>query len=292
MDTTFIPILQTLGQKLRQAREAKGLSLEGLAKQLHMGIEQLEALETGDPDRQPEAVFVIAQARRVASRLGICIDEEVDSLRQSSDFVAPKINLKELKFQPQQADQDDRPTSPTAQAPGPKAKTQANRPLGSFLRNGASLALIAGLAVGAHFLWQQWQSQQKLIRQQTLAREAVLKKVQQKKAKLAAAQALQASQAKQLFLISDQGSWLEVKTPQGQRLFRGAFQGRKTFPLARGVLVLAGRPDLVLVQLGNSPAKPLGTVTDIKWLTFTATEAKPGVLPAPAKPAPAKPLQP
>ena len=73
--------LSALGEALRQGREAQGLSIAELAGRLNMGLEQLQALEAADTSRLPEAVFVIAQARRVASSLAIDISGPLQMLR-------------------------------------------------------------------------------------------------------------------------------------------------------------------------------------------------------------------
>ena len=78
-----LPELLALGQKLREARSRRGLSQEELAERLHLGTDQLDALEQGDRLRLPEPVFVIAQAKRVAGSLGITIDEQIAALRRS-----------------------------------------------------------------------------------------------------------------------------------------------------------------------------------------------------------------
>lgn len=76
--------LTRLGSVLTEARIGCGLERSTLAAQLCMGQEQLEALETADRERLPESVFVIAQARRVAARLGVDIAAVVDELKQAS----------------------------------------------------------------------------------------------------------------------------------------------------------------------------------------------------------------
>lgn len=78
--------LSALGQRLRQAREARGLSAEDLADRLRLGVEQLEALESADRERLPEPVFVIAQARRVATALQLDISAELEALRASGEL--------------------------------------------------------------------------------------------------------------------------------------------------------------------------------------------------------------
>jgi hypothetical protein len=47
-------------------------------------------------------------------------------------------------------------------------------------------------------------------------------------------------------------------------------EGERRFPLGSGLQVLAGRPDLVLAQLGSGPAKPLGRIDQVRWQRFTA----------------------
>jgi transcriptional regulator with XRE-family HTH domain len=75
------PALAALGQRLRQAREAAGLSADALAERLRLGPEQLLALEKGEAWRLPEPVFVLAMARRVASSLQLEAEAELLALR-------------------------------------------------------------------------------------------------------------------------------------------------------------------------------------------------------------------
>ncbi|MEY4759050.1 MAG: hypothetical protein RLZZ268_548, partial [Cyanobacteriota bacterium] len=74
----------------------------------------------------------------------------------------------------------------------------------------------------------------------------------------------------QLLLRSRGPSWLEVKTETGTTLFRGTFEGERSFPLGGGVVVLAGRPDLVQAQLGSGAAQQLGTIDQVRWRRFKA----------------------
>ncbi len=82
----------------------------------------------------------------------------------------------------------------------------------------------------------------------------------------------QAVGASQLMLRSIQPSWIEVRKERGELLFRGVLEGERRFPLDGGLLVLAGRPDLVQAQLGSGPAKPLGRIDHVRWQQFKAPE--------------------
>ena len=272
------PELMALAAAIAQARLNAGLGVAELAKRLNMGVEQLESLESGDLDRLPEQVFVIAQARRIAQNLGVSIDGEIQALRQSGSLNTRSIELQTLK--------------PKAELEEPRFGPAANQaPRG----NGvvpvlASLALACGVAAGTVALWQQWQGRQLASIQ---AKPVLTKPVQTKPAQAlatATATATAKTGATNLTLSSRNHTWLEVKTLKGKQLFRGDFKGRKGFPLNEGLRVLAGRPDLVLVQVGTTAARPLGSISDVKWQTFAAPKvpAPSGTDRRPPEPSPGK----
>jgi cytoskeletal protein RodZ len=254
-----------LAAAITQARLAAGLGVGELAKRLNMGVEQLEALESGDLDRLPEPVFVVAQARRIAQNLGVSIDGEIQALRQSGSLNTRPIELQNLKLKTEPED--------------PRGPAENQRPRGSgMVPVLACLALASGVAAGGFALWQQWQGrqQQALQPKPVLTKSATTKKANPKQAQATAkAQALAPAKtgATSLTLSSGSNTWLEVKTLKGKQLFRGDFKGRQGFPLNEGLRVLAGRPDLVLVQVGGTAARPLGSISEVKWQTFAAPKA-------------------
>jgi cytoskeleton protein RodZ len=77
----------------------------------------------------------------------------------------------------------------------------------------------------------------------------------------------------ELVLQPSEPSWLEVRSAEGTTLFRGILDTEQRFPLDAELEVLAGRPDLVLVRLGPSPAGPMGTIDDVRWRRFRADQA-------------------
>ena len=74
-----------VGQQLSERRLAQGLSREQLADRMHLGIEQLAALESGDRDKLPEPVFIKAMVRRLSNHLELDADALVASLGSLSD---------------------------------------------------------------------------------------------------------------------------------------------------------------------------------------------------------------
>ena len=287
-----IPELRVLASLLQQAREAQGFSLVALSQRLHMGLEQLEALESGDSARLREPVFVIAQARRVAECLGLEIGPQIEALRRSEAFNACGPALRNDAFKP--VAPRSAAAQPTQAKPQPaKFKAAAAKPAASGARPlrwvlpllllGAAVAAAAAVLVPRERVLVMLTPLNGLLPAKPVPaarpvlplKTAVVPKTQP--------QPKPQPVASELVLIAPQTSWLEVRnTAGGPPLFRGMLKGEKRFPLGSGIRLLAGRPDVVRVSLGGSAPKVLGTIKDIRWFTFAS---KP-------QPKPALPIKP
>jgi cytoskeletal protein RodZ len=246
-----IPELVQLGERLAAARREQGLSLEDLADRLRLGTEQLAALETGDHRHLPEAVFVVAQAKRVAGTLGIDVSQQISDLQQSrlmrlgrSPVTRPPLQRKV------------RPPSAPARRGGPTTWLWA------------VLVLLGGGAVAVAAL-RGW------VPVPTAAGVPSAAPSSGQPAVPVPAPAAPRPAPDQLLLESRQPSWLEVRTAAGDTLFRGTFTGAKRFPLGNGLRVLAGRPDLVTATAGTLPPQTLGRIDQVVWRSFKATPASP-----------------
>ena len=80
--------LQKVGEFLREARQARNLSVEDLSSSLRIGKEQLIALEEGDEQSLPERVFIRAMVRRIAEKLNL-----------DTSFILDELNEKKKKSQ-------------------------------------------------------------------------------------------------------------------------------------------------------------------------------------------------
>ena len=235
--------LRCLGQTLRQGREVQGFELAVLAARLNMGVEQLQALEEADASRLPEPVFVIAQARRIASSLAINIDGPLQTLRDSGQFQAKPIKVAKL----------------TQRAPTRPAQTS-----GRLAITAAILVALSGAGAAG---WQQWQRHQARPTQPQAEPQLLTGNPPADRSRDRASSSLDPDQ---LQLTSSQPSWLEIKTKTGTTLFRGTFTGERSFPLGSGLEVLAGRPDLVRTQMGGGAPQPLGPIDQVRWRSFRA----------------------
>jgi cytoskeleton protein RodZ len=271
VNAELIPELQRLGLRLAQARQAQGISLDDQAERLHMGTEQLRALEEGNRAELPEAVFVVAQARRVAASLGLNIDEDIAALRGNQAFQA-RPPQRQLHLQP-------KPVTPGFPSPRPTEQadpTPSRQPLRRLIGLGAALVAAAGLVWAVqHNLSGSGEAPQPLSPgpAQTSSPKAVPGPNQPTAAGPAP--------PSELVLRSAEPSWLEVRAAGGELLFRGTLEGEKRFPLSGELQVLAGRPDLVTATSGAAEPRPLGPIEAVTWYRFSP-QLDPAAEPAPA----------
>ena len=89
----------TAGERLRAAREAKGLSIEEIASTTRIPTRHLESIETGDWTKLPAPTYSIGFARNYATAIGLDRDEIGDQLRAEMGNTRPVYQPAEL-FEP------------------------------------------------------------------------------------------------------------------------------------------------------------------------------------------------
>lgn len=275
-DGDLAAVLERLGAALREARQQRGIERAALASKLCMGEEQLSALEDADQSKLPESVFVIAQSRRVADALGLDISLLIAPLKSATPIASNRPGAEALGRLPSRPAPAGRGAS-VHRLPRPRRRNGAGP-----LRGLASTALVAGVVAAGVWAWPVLQ--QRLPRQGTapVPTSAVPTKPKTPKPVAAAKPASPAVPAGELVVSASQPSWLEVQSAAGKQvLFKGSFKGERRFPVGQGLKLLAGRPDLVTVRLGRDPARALGTIDQIRWVSVPAEQ------PGAAAPAPA-----
>ena len=73
------------GERLRRAREEKGLSQEEACKHLRLSTSYMRALEQDDYERLPEAPFIKGYLRNYARFLGLPAEELARQFQQRVD---------------------------------------------------------------------------------------------------------------------------------------------------------------------------------------------------------------
>ena len=81
MDETETEEVVTVGQRLREAREAKGLAIEDVAAQTRIPTRHLSSLETSEWDKLPAATYSIGFAKNYAGAVGLDRNEIGEQLR-------------------------------------------------------------------------------------------------------------------------------------------------------------------------------------------------------------------
>lgn len=89
----------TAGQRLREAREAAGLSLEEIATSTRIPTRHLESLEAGDFSRLPAPTYSIGFAKNYAGAVGLDRTEIGDQLRAEMGSTRPTYTTSDV-FEP------------------------------------------------------------------------------------------------------------------------------------------------------------------------------------------------
>ena len=122
---------QTIGQKLKQAREAKRLTLEQVFEAIRIRVPYLRALEEDDLSTLPSPVQARGYLRNYANFLGLNFEQVLDEMRsekkQSDEIIGPA----DLTAQPAAPTPEPVSVQPAAPPPTPVADpvTQADTPI-------------------------------------------------------------------------------------------------------------------------------------------------------------------
>ena len=234
--------IEVVGAAIRDGRESRSISRDDLAQRLHMGCEQLEALEQGDPHRLPEPVFIKAMVRRLASHLGLDADALVAQLEPVSS----------------------RP--PTANAT-PPAQSAAEQSFGTpWLAILLSLMALIGIGSLASRLLPDTSSPA-ISQGDTI--KALPETVVQSPAELPqkSDQIVAAETTASITLDCREPCWIALRR-DGTVEFEGILETSRTVEDTEGVEIYPGRPDLLtLRRAGNEPIT-LGSINDLRWYSL------------------------
>ena len=90
----------SVGERLREAREAAGLTLEDIATSTRIPTRHLESLETGDFSRLPAPTYTIGFAKNYAAAVGLDRAEIGDQLRTEMGGTRPATSIPSEVFEP------------------------------------------------------------------------------------------------------------------------------------------------------------------------------------------------
>ncbi|MCW2390872.1 cytoskeletal protein RodZ [Sphingobium sp. B1D7B] len=224
--------------KMRQAREAAGMSLDDVANRTRITLRHLTALEAGDYQALPGTTYCAGFSRAYARAVGIDEHALVSKVREEIAEMGVEQDPYEI----------EEPVDPSSVPP-------------RYLVIAA--AVIALLFAGGYAIWRTQYitpptDDQLAIEQRTEPRIADPRN----KSAAPAQNPAQARPNGPVVLTAVNEVWLRIYQPDGKRLFEGTLEKDKSFTVpaeAQDPMILTGRPDALAVTVGGQAIPPLGT---------------------------------
>jgi transcriptional regulator with XRE-family HTH domain len=234
-DDAIIESQPGVGEQLRAAREAKGLTLEQVAAETRIPQRHLLAMEAGDFAKLPGRTYSVGFARTYAKTVGLDHDAVAAGVRAQLDA------------------QNDEGYRPASFEPGDPARVPS-RALGWF----AAFAVLLLLAGGFFFFRTMFApagelpslaQEQRQARQPTAAPQPV-------------AGAMPAANATGpvVFTALVPGIWVKFYDANGRQLLQKQMAQGESFTVpadAQGPLLWTGRPDALAITVGGRPVPKL-----------------------------------
>ena len=278
-DVTEAQQQDSAGVRLRQAREASGLSLADVAARTKIAERHLRSIEEGDYGALASRAYAVGFSRSFARVVGLDDKEIAQVVREELGMGDPY---------------EDRHSGPTFD-PGDPARVPSAKV--------ALLAALAGLllVVAGYFFWRSHYVPAANL--PSLADEDAAKAAAEAKAKADAAAAVPAADAAPVggavtFTALEQGIWVKFYDGSGKQLMQKQMAMGETYTVpadAAEPKLWTGRPEALAITIGGKPvAKLADTQVTMKDVGVTAAALlarppRPPVVAAPGSPAPAAP---
>lgn len=273
--------LENIGQKLKAAREGQGLSLAQIYERTKIPINHLEAIDCGQPEHLPEAVYVAGFIKRYADCVGLNGHVLAEEYRKETD---------ELKGNGDSHWAKATSAQPIYVTPAYLNRTKIEQPQPNPLKWMAFYGFWAVLMVGLVIVLFNWvqntnttqQDPAVLALRQSTAKFNAIQPHIEPLAQTAPSQPVQQAAGdkdSRIALSANQHVWVEVKAlSSGDSLFTGYMEAgdRRDFQDAQGLRVRAGNGGSLSVdfQGKNKTFGPTGKVTEQIFVAKNAAIAK------------------
>lgn len=230
-EATLFP--KTAGEKLRDAREAQGLSLAEIAARTRVPVRQLEAIEAGNYAALPSITYSVGFAKAYARAVDL---DEVAIAREVRGASDQPGAARRTEYEAYPIDEPSRvPTRGVA--------------IGALI-----IAVVLLIGVGLFYgttLFRGEESAPASVVENTIA-----------EAPTPAPAATLAVPTGTVVLTATDEVWLKVYDAAGKTLFLGTLKAGEVYSLpadANGPLINVGRPDKLQITVGGTAVAPLGT---------------------------------
>ena len=221
-----------VGERLRAAREEKGLSLDDVARQTRIPIRHLEHIERGEWDALPAVTYSVGFARSYANAVGL-------------DGPAIGAELRE-----QLGGVRGQSAAPAYYEPADPARVPP--------RSLAIVALlIAALLVGGYLYWRS-----KAVDDPSVDESAITEGPAAPAGPAPAAPAAQpAATGGPVVIAATEEVWLRIYEPRGPSLYQGILRAGERYEVpanAAAPMIHTGRPHVLRITVGSTVIPPLG----------------------------------
>ena len=259
------PEIATVGQRLRVAREAKGLSLEDIAAQTRIPRRHLESLENSDWERLPAPTYTTGFAKSYASAVGLDRGEIYERLREEMGGVRPVHQTSEV-FEP----------------------ADPARTMPKWLVFGAIAAVLALVLVMS------WLNERSISAPDESANDAVAEGPAPVTAAPAPTAPVQTASGPVVITANEQ-VWLQIKDGP-TTLKEGLLEPGQSFEVpatATAPVLMTGKPEALRISVGTADAPPVGpAATTVRNVSLRAADLMRGPAAAtPSAPGTAPPTQ-
>jgi cytoskeleton protein RodZ len=242
VDDLAEPEVQTVGERLRVAREEKGLSLEEIAAQTRIPRRHLESLETSDWERLPAPTYTIGFAKSYASAVGLDRSEIYEQLRGEMGGMRPATTASEV-FEP----------------------ADPARTMPKWLVFGAIAAVLVLVLVLS------WLNERSIQEPDPAANDSTAPAVAPEANVPAPAASAPTAQGPVVITANEQ-VWIQVKDG-ATTLKEGLLEAGQSFEVpatATAPVLTTGKPEALRISVGTASAPPVGpaatTVRDVSLL--------------------------
>ncbi len=249
------PEIATVGQRLRVAREAKGLTLEDVAAQTRIPRRHLESLENSDWPRLPAPTYTIGFAKSYASAVGLDRGEVYEALRVEMGGVRPVHQTSEV-FEP----------------------ADPARTMPKWLVFGALAAVLVLVLVMS------WLNERSFSGTDVAGNETVAEAAAPAQAAPPPAAAPVQTASGPVVITANEQVWLQVK--DGATILKaGLLEAGQSFEVpanATAPVLMTGKPEAIRISVGTADAPPVGpAATTVRNVSLRAADLMRGPASAP-----------
>lgn len=258
------PDVPTVGERLRVAREEKGLSLEDVAAQTRIPQRHLESLENGDWDKLPAPTYTTGFAKSYATAVGLDRTEIGEALRAELGGQRTVTHQMEV-FEP----------------------ADPARTMPKWLVFGAIAAVIAVI------LLMSWLNERSLEQPEEQQNAAIAEATPTPQPPAQRAPPAPAAAQGPVVLTAIAPAWIRV-TDQGRSIFEATLQPGQSYTVpatATAPMLRAGAPEALRINVGTAVAPPVGPAGQVtsNVSLLPADLMRGGAAAAPSGAAPATP---